>query len=408
MPKTIKYSKDAVIFYDGMACENVYILQDGTVELTSYERDVQKYTYFEIKKGDFFGLKDILASHCHTAKAVAKTDCTAILLSLKEFEDFIIKDHALSMRMLSSMSLQVKYVHKKLLDKYEAEIENDPECGMIKVARGFYNSKEYQPCIDVCERFLRHYTDDSQYRDESKELLKKAWEVVADTLVIKTPSIDDALKDFILPDFFKRFEKTFPPNQIIFSEFENDNHFYLIRSGVVRSAKCIQEENKTISFAAPGDFFGINGLIGENMRDVSCISTNMVEALEFTYEQLDSIVSANPKFGVMLLKLLAKRVNSDLLMINNMSIKALPLKMKDMLLMFDERGFSEKISDLARKIYLTAYDISVWTNIEEARIEVTLKDLEKRGLIHLEEDCVIIDNINVMRYQYNQETKIPV
>lgn len=405
MPKTIKYAKDAVVFYDEMPCENIYVLQDGKVELSVYEKDIKQYTSFEIKKGDFFGLKDVLASPFYTAKAVAKTDSIVILLSLKEFEDFIVKDHALAMRMLSSMSTQLKYTYKKLLDKYGTEEEKDPESGLIKVARGFYNGKEYQPCIDVCERFLGNYTGESQYRNEAKDLLKKAWEVVADTLVIKTPSIDDALTDFVLPDFFKRFEKTFPPNQIIFSEFENDNYFYLIRSGVVRSVKCINEVNRTISFEAPGDFFGLNGLFGENMRDVSCISTNMVEALEFTYEQLDSIIAANPKFACMLLKLLAKRINSDLMMINNMSISDLNIRIKDMLLMFDTLGFSEKISELSRKISLTAYDVSVWINIEEEKIKVVLNDLNKRGLIHLEEDYLIIDNINVLRHQHSVEIK---
>lgn len=404
MARTINYTKDAVIFHEGMPSEYVYYLQSGSVAFSRYDVSLKRFSSVKINQGEFFGLKDALgSSHC-SSKAVALVNCTVVALTPDEFEQVIIKNHALSMKLLSALSLQLKTVHERLLAGYGAEKETDCECGLFKTAKGFYNSEEYQPCIDVCERFLKNYAE-SKYREEIKQLLKSAWAVVADTEIIKTPSLDEALKEFAMLDFFKRFEKTFPPNQIIFSEFETGNHFYLIRSGVVRTVKCIRDVNRTISLSAPGDFFGVNGLFGGNIRDVSCISTDVVQTLEFTYEQLDAIITANPKFAFMLLKLLSRSINGDMMLVNNMFIFDLPTRLKDMLIMFDLRGFSQKLEGFARKIYVTPHDVAVWTNMSEDAVEAEMKDMQVRGLIQMEDDYVVVRNLEEIKRLYMVEMK---
>lgn len=404
MPKTVNYSKDAVIFYEAMPSEYIYYLQSGAVVFSRYDVSLKKFSSTIINQGEFFGVKDALGStHC-SCKAVASVNSTVLAFTPAEFEQIIIKEHGLSMKMLAALSFQLKSVHEKLLAAYGAEKETDCERGLFNTAKGFYNSEEYQPCIDVCERFLKNYAE-SKYREEIKQLLKSAWAVVADTEIIETPSLDEALKEFSMLDFFKRFEKTFPPHQIIFSEFETGNHFYLIRSGVVRTVKYIRDVNRTISFSAPGDFFGVNGLFGENIRDVSCISTDVVETLEFTYEQLDAIITANPKFAFMLLKLLSRSINGDMMLVNNMFIFDLPTRLKDMLIMFDLRGFSQKLEGFARKIYVTPHDVAVWTNLSEDAVEAEMRNMQMRGLIKMKDDYVIVRNLEEIKRLYIVEMK---
>ena len=70
------------------------------------------------------------------------------------------------------------------------------------------------------------------------------------------PTITEgALKQFSLPAF-NRFAKKYEPEEVIISEFEPGNSFYLIQSGEVQLVKCVNGTKKNLDILKPGEFFG--------------------------------------------------------------------------------------------------------------------------------------------------------
>lgn len=389
MAKTVQYVKDSVIYLDGQSSNCVYVLQEGSVSLSYTEPGNAASFSVDIKQGEMFGVKDLLMDMPHHGVATATSNSTIILLTIDEFKRILENDHRHATDILRSFSMQLKYTHDRLEEKFDVKKETDCERGLYNVAAGFFSTGESQLCVDVCERFLSLY-ETSDYRERAKELLKSAWSVVAEKDVIPTPMLDTVLDDFEGLEMFERFKKTIPPQQLIFAEFEKGDSFYLMRSGVVRSSKCIQGMNITTGFLAPGDFFGLNGFMDENIRTNTCVSTGSVEALEFSRDNLESIISANPKIAFAFLRLMAKRIKADEKTLKNMAIADSHLRVRGILTLFDELGFCERLESGSKKLYLNVHDISVWANIPEDDVKRELEVLSANNLLKLYEKFIVI------------------
>lgn len=380
MAKTVKYAKGSVLFLEGEMPKYVYILRDGSIEISHVTPDAEKTEFKTVKKGFLVGIKNILVNMPYTSTAVMTEDSTVILLSAAEFKDFIINESKENLAIIKNISSQLKEIHGKLYARFESPREKDCERGMFLVAKSFFCMNEYQLCEDMCEKFLSNYPN-SNYKmqiDEMIENLKKAniekkeEPTYSET---KTPEI-------ILPDSFKRYEKIVPARKIIFSEFEAGNSLFLVQSGAVRSTKCTNGMNVNVSIAKSGEFFGLNAFVDMDIRDVTCITTTNSKILEFPVDDFQKIISKNSETAFMFLKQLSKRIYLDRTILQNNYINDYQIRIKDMIYIMEKNGLCEKLGNKSRKVDLTAYNISVWTNIRQEIIQKELNVLEAQGIIH--------------------------
>lgn len=400
MAKTIQYPKGAVIFFEGEISSNIYILQSGSVEISSVDPGTNKTVVSYIKAGEFFGVKNPLIHMPHMSQATTKSDSVVLAISVMEFEFLLDQDSKLRLNMISAICSQLTDLHAKLYSKFNSKRESTSEHGIFQVAKGFYNSDAFMHCLDVCDTFLNLFPE-SKFKDKIDEMLEASQREVANIPEIDKSIIlaDTSDMEVLVPDAFDRLEKTFPIHQTIFSEYEKNDSIFLILSGIVRSAKYIRGRNLSISITTPGEFFGLNGLIGQELRDVTSIATSQVKALEIPLKDFDSIVLASPKIAYMILKLLAKRVHDDRLMLRNVYIQDLQIRLKDMFVVLNDIGLCQPLRGLSRKIFLSATDISLWTSFPVEVIEEELEVLEKQGAITLPEDgrYIIVKNIEEAR-----------
>lgn len=82
-----RYSKGETIYEPGSACENLYILHEGGVQLLDPLKDMQPFTI--LKPGDSFSRMAFFAGTPHGTCAVAATDCEVAILPKEVFEDFL-------------------------------------------------------------------------------------------------------------------------------------------------------------------------------------------------------------------------------------------------------------------------------------------------------------------------------
>ncbi len=398
----MQYTKGSIVYFEGDKDERIFILQKGILVLTTTDVETHQPVTEQVKNGEFFGVKSALGRFPREETATALTDCVTIALTIQEFEQIFSSNKEIIMKMLRVFSNQLRLIHKKT----EAILNNVPEdqqTGMIAVAKSFYNDEEYLSCCDICVKFLSLYPNTAK-KDEVAKLYADA-KLRNTKIKEKTKSSDTteedeeasgALKQFALPAF-KRFAKQYKPGNVIISEFEPGNSFYLIQSGRVQLVKCVNGAKKNLDIMKPGEFFGEMAILDNSPRSATCVAIGNVECLEFNKENFQLLIMGNPQIAIILLKLFCKRIYDQRRRLRTLAIKDVQARIADVFLMFDEMNPSPNAPDRQRKFNVSAGDVAHWAGLspEATRDEIN-KFVEKRK-IEVYDNYIIVDNIADMK-----------
>jgi CRP-like cAMP-binding protein len=77
---------------------------------------------------------------------------------------------------------------------------------------------------------------------------------------------------------FNRFARTFQAGEMIFSEFEPGDAFYMIQSGRVELVKIIGDVERTLDILRPPEMFGEMAILENSPRSASAIALEDPEA----------------------------------------------------------------------------------------------------------------------------------
>ncbi|MFC2281800.1 MAG: Crp/Fnr family transcriptional regulator [Treponema socranskii subsp. buccale] len=402
MPKAMQYTKGSIVYFEGDKDERIFILQKGILVLTTTDVETHQPVTEQVKNGEFFGVKSALGRFPREETATALTDCVSIALTIQEFEQIFSSNKEIIMKMLRVFSNQLRLIHKKT----EAILNNVPEdqqTGMIAVAKSFYNDEEYLSCCDICVKFLSLYPNTAKkdevaklYADAKLRNTKIKEKIKSSDTTEEDEEASGALKQFALPAF-KRFAKQYKPGNVIISEFEPGNSFYLIQSGRVQLVKCVNGAKKNLDIMKPGEFFGEMAILDNSPRSATCVAIGNVECLEFNKENFQLLIMGNPQIAIILLKLFCKRIYDQRRRLRTLAIKDVQARIADVFLMFDEMNPSVNANDRQRKFNVSAADVAHWAGLspEATRDEIN-KFVEKRK-IEVYDNYIIVDNIADMK-----------
>ena len=238
MPRVMQYSKGSIPYFTGDQDERVFILQKGILLLTSIDIETGRPVTEQVKPNEFFGVKSALGHFPREETATALSDTSVVVLSVPEFEKLFSTNKPLIMKMLRVFSNQLRLIHRKI-NQILNNTPTDPQSGMVEVAKSFYDDEQYRSCCDVCVKLLKRYPQTS-YKNEIAKLYEDARlrnEKIQQRGGVPEEHVDVAdssIKAFELPAF-ERFAKIYEPGQVIISEFEPGDTFYLIQSGSVQT-----------------------------------------------------------------------------------------------------------------------------------------------------------------------------
>lgn len=400
MPKAVQYTKGSIIYFAGDRDERIYILQKGLVILTSTDIETGAPVTEQVKTGEFFGVKSSLGHFPREETATVLQDTIAITMSLQEFETIFSSNKEVILKMLRVFSGQLRQIHKKTESILKQKVNENQADGMFSVAKSFYQDEQYRACCDVCIKYLTNYPT-APDKDSVAKIYADA-KLRADKLknrrpVAATPaSAEGALKQFSLPAF-DRFAKKYEPEQVIISEFEPGNSFYLIQSGEVQLVKCVNGTKKNLDILKPGEFFGEMAILDNSPRSATCMAIGPVECLEFNKENFALLITGNPQLALILLKLFCKRIYDQKRRLRILTIKDLPARIADVFLMYDEMNPVGNPVEHTRKFNVTVADIAHWAGLtpEVTRDEIN-KYVEKRKL-EVYDNYMIVTNIADMK-----------
>lgn len=402
MPRVTQYAKGSIVYFAGDHDDRIFILQKGVVMLATTDIETNQPVTEQVKSGEFFGVKSSLGRFPREETATVLMDSVVLVLTVPEFEQIVGNNKQVLMKMLRVFSNQLRQSHKKT-ESILNNVSEEQQTGMYTVAKSFYDDEQYVSCCDICMRFLKLYPN-SLRRDEVAKMYNNA-KLRAEKMksspraaAAQNADVDSdaALKVFSLPAF-ERFAKQYAPGNVIISEYEPGDCFYLIQSGDVQLVKCVNGSRKNLDILKVGEFFGEMAILDNSPRSATCVAIGDVKCLEFNKENFELLITGNPQIAMILLKLFCKRIYDQRRRLRVLVIKDLQARIADVFLVFDEMNPDQNAIGQQRRFNITIADLSHWAGLpaDITRDEVN-KFIERRK-IEVFDNYIIVENIADMK-----------
>ncbi len=405
MPKAMQYTKGSVIYFEGDHDDRVFIMQAGAVVLQSTDIETGAPVIEQVKSGEFFGVKSAFGHFGREETATALVPTIAVALTVQEFEVLFSNNKQLIMKMLRVFSNQLRQIHKKT-ESILNNVTADQQSGMLSVAQCFYDDEQYRSAMDVYLKFLTRYPQNPRKEEIAKKYAdcKMRYERMAAAGkrgLLDTPveSDDGSLKIFSLPAF-ERFAKEYEPGQVIISEYEPGDSFYLIQSGHVQLVKCVNGNLKNLDILKPGEFFGEMAILDKSPRSATCMAAGHVKCLEFNKENFELLITGNPQTALVLLKLFCKRIYDQKRRFRILCIKDLQARLADVFLMLDEMNPVSNPAEKTRRFNVKLSDIAHWAGLTQEVTHDEINKLVEKRKIEMYDSYIIVNNIVDMRRMY--------
>jgi CRP/FNR family cyclic AMP-dependent transcriptional regulator len=118
-------------------------------------------------------------------------------------------------------------------------------------------------------------------------------------------------------------ERTFMPEEVIFHEKQPGVGMYIIKTGLVRLTKTINEKKVKIAELQENEFFGEMSLLEDYPRSAEATAVERTEALGIFRPDLFDLIESNPRLGSKILLGLSQRLASRLRETTEMRLKGM-------------------------------------------------------------------------------------
>ena len=304
------------------------------------------------------------------------------------------------MKMLRVFSNQLRQIHRKIGTILNV-IPEDQTTGMLEVAQSFYDDEQFRSCCDVCLKILKRFPR-SHIKDKVAKLYEDAR--IRNEKLSARVSFDEASSDtsdgsascFDLPAF-ERFAKTYEPGQVIISEFEPGDAFYLIQTGTVQLIKCVNGTKKNLDILKMGEFFGEMAILDNSPRSATCMAKTRVKCLEFSKENFEVLMTGNPQLALNLLKLFCKRIYDQKRRFRILVIKDPQARLANVFIMLNEMYPSANPDSRICKFNVTVADVAQWAGLSQDVTRTEINRFVEKRRIEVFDNYIIVSNISDMK-----------
>jgi len=193
---------------------------------------------------------------------------------------------------------------------------------------------------------------------------------------------------------FGRFARTFQPGEMIFSEFEPGDTFYLIQSGRVQLVKLIGDIEKTLDILQPSEMFGEMAILENSPRSATAIALDTVKVLEFNSQNFEILMLGNPQIALKLLRMFSKRIYDSKRRFMILTLEEPQAKIADVFLMLDESQSDSDKSSEKREFKTSVDDVAHWAGMTVNQTREILGHFVTQRRVEMYPDKIVVKNIN--------------
>jgi CRP-like cAMP-binding protein len=195
-------------------------------------------------------------------------------------------------------------------------------------------------------------------------------------------------------DAFSRFTRVFESDEIIFSEYEPGDTFYVIQSGRVKLLKNEGETERSLDILQPPEMFGEMAILEGSPRSATAIAVDEVKALEFNAQNFELLMTGNPQIGINLLRIFAKRIYDSKRRFMILTLPNPQLKIADVFLMLDETTADIDRKTDAREFQATLEDLAHWAGVNATEARDVLHTFVVQNRLEMFSTRMVVKNIN--------------
>ena len=193
---------------------------------------------------------------------------------------------------------------------------------------------------------------------------------------------------------FGRFSKTFRQGEIIFSEFEMGDNFYLIQTGRVQLVKLVGDIERTLDILYPSEMFGEMAILENSPRSATAIAVDEVTALEFNSQNFEILLLGNPQIALKLLKMFCKRIYDSKRRFMILTLSEPSAKIADVFLMLDETQPDIDKTTEKREFKTTVEGVAHWAGMSVNEVRDVLGHFVNQRRVEIFPDRITVKNIN--------------
>jgi len=193
---------------------------------------------------------------------------------------------------------------------------------------------------------------------------------------------------------FGRFTRTFQQGEMIFSEFEPGDTFYLIQSGRVELIKIVGGIERTLDILQPSEMFGEMAILENSPRSATAIALDTVKVLEFNSQNFEILMLGNPQIALKLLKMFTKRIYDSKRRFMILTLEEPQVKIADVFLMLDETQADIDRSTETRVFKTTVDDVAHWAGMEVKETRDILNYFTNQRRVEIYSNRIVVRNIN--------------
>ncbi|MCH5149231.1 MAG: Crp/Fnr family transcriptional regulator [Spirochaetales bacterium] len=157
--RIINYPPNAIIYFNGDKANSVYLIKEGQIRLEYFDIENGSLIKDTLNTGDFFGVKSGLIHFPREEDAKVIKKSQIIEFSTDDFEQLIVKNTNIILKMLKSFSNQLRRAGKQMQKLITNKAETDSVSGLFLIGDYYYKAKKYTKALTVYNRFLIYYSE---------------------------------------------------------------------------------------------------------------------------------------------------------------------------------------------------------------------------------------------------------
>jgi CRP-like cAMP-binding protein len=197
VPKATQYKTNSVIYFQGDVGDKIFILKAGKILSKTNDIETKEEINELVAPGEFFGVKSALGRYPRDESVIVLADSEVLVFTVPEFEQLVLSNTRIIMKMLKVFSNQLRRMHGKVQNLIGKGATKDPEEGLFSIGEYYFTNRQYRASAHALTRYLTLYPS-GRYAVEASDMARKAAQGVAHsdgTVMFAAAGADDA------PDF---------------------------------------------------------------------------------------------------------------------------------------------------------------------------------------------------------------
>ena len=158
MPKAVEYKANSIVYFKGDNNDRVFLLKGGKVSLKYNDIETGQEMYDLIQTGEFFGVKSALGKYPREETAMVLQDSQMIVFTVPEFEQVVLNNTRIIMKMLKVFSNQLRRIQKQMRNVLSSDEQSvNPEAGLFKIGEYYLKMKRYSQALYAFRRYQTYY-----------------------------------------------------------------------------------------------------------------------------------------------------------------------------------------------------------------------------------------------------------